>query len=304
MDRLRSMRVFVRAALEGSLSAAARHLGMSAAMATKHVNTLEAQLGVKLFHRTTRRLSLTEAGSHYLEACQRILPEIDEAEAAAASQRVKATGLLRMNLPLSFGTRFIAPLIPAFSRRHPEVRIELGLSDAELDVVAGNWDLAVRIGRLPDSPLQVRRLGDSPMLVCASPDYLARRGLPRRVADLSQHNCLSYTLSAMQERKHWAFGLGGEHLVRVSGDLMANNGDALVAAAVRGQGIIYQPQFIVGEAVARGELHVLRLDKPPVELGGIHVLYPPDRRPPAKVRAMIDYLVDEFARGAPAGSSL
>src|SRR5690606_17816119 len=155
----------------------------------------------KLFHRTTRRLRLTEAGSNYLEACQRILPEIDEAEAAASSQRVKATGLLRMNLPLSFGERFIAPLIPEFSRRHPEVKVELGLSDAQLDLIAGGWDLAIRIGHLADSSLQGRRLADSVMLVCAAPAYLDRRGVPRRVAELSQHNCLSYTLSAAQNGK-------------------------------------------------------------------------------------------------------
>ena len=299
MDRVTSMRVFVRAATDGSLSSAARHLGMSPAMATKHTNALEARLGVKLFHRTTRRLSLTEAGNNYLEACQRILPEIDEAEAAAASQRVKATGLLRMNLPLSFGNRFIAPLIPEFSRRHPEVNIELGLSDAELDLLAGNWDLAVRIGHLADSPLQARHLGDSAMRVCAAPAYLDQRGVPRRVAELTQHNCLSYTLSARQGRQQWAFGADGEHRVPVQGNLTANNGDALLAAAVRGQGIVYQPHFIVGEAVARGELVVLALDKPPVQLGGIHVLYPPDRRPPAKVRVMIDYLAEVFSRESP-----
>lgn len=299
MDRITSMRVFLRAASDGSLSAAARQLDMSAAMATKHVNALEARLGVKLFHRTTRQLSLTEAGSNYLEACQRILPEIDEAEAIAASQRVKASGLLRMNVPLSFGSRFIAPLLPAFSRLHPEVNIELGLSDAELDLIAGSWDLAVRIGRLADSPLQVRRLGDSPMLVCASPDYLDRHGIPDRVADLTRHNCLSYTLSAMQGRKHWFFGPGGEYRVPVNGNLIANNGDALLAAAVHGQGIIYQPRFIVGEAIERGELVALELDKPPMELGGIHVLYPPDRRPPAKVRVMIDYLAEVFAQKPP-----
>ncbi|MGY1424307.1 LysR family transcriptional regulator [Lysobacter sp. A289] len=296
MDRVTSMRVFVRAAGVGSLSAAARHLGMSPAMATKHVNALEARLGVKLFHRTTRRLSLTEAGSNYLEACQRILPEIDEAEAAAASQRIKATGLLRMNVPLSFGSRFIAPLMPEFSRLHPEVRVELGLSDAQLDLIADSWDLAVRIGRLADSPLQARRLGDAAMLVCAAPDYLDRRGVPRRVAELAQHNCLSYTLSAMQDSKQWAFGAHGEFRVPVGGDLLANNGDALLAAAVGGQGIIYQPDFIVGEALERGNLVVLELDKPVVELGGIHVLYPPDRRPPAKVRVMIDYLAEAFAK--------
>jgi len=299
VDRITSMRVFVRAAADGSLSAAARHLGMSPAMATKHVNALEARLGVKLFHRSTRRLSLTEAGGNYLEACQRILPDIDEAEAAAASQRVKASGLLRMNVPLSFGTRFVAPLIPAFSRRHPEVRVELGLSDAHLDLIAGSWDLAIRVGRLADSPLQARRLGDSAMLVCAAPAYLDRRGVPRRVAELVQHNCLSYTLSALQDGKHWAFGAQGEHRVPVGGDLLANNGDALLAAALGGQGIIYQPHFIVGDALKRGALVALELDRPVVELGGIHVLYPPDRRPPAKVRVMIDYLGEAFARDPP-----
>lgn len=293
------MRVFVRAASTGSLSAAARHLAMSPAMATKHVNALEARLGVKLFHRTTRQLSLTEAGANYLEACQRILSDIDEAEAAAASQRIKATGRLRMNVPLSFGSRYVAPLIPEFSRAHPEVTVELGLSDAQLDLISGNWDLAVRIGRLADSTLQARRLGDSAMLVCAAPAYLDRRGVPRKVSELAQHNCLSYTLSDRQNRKTWAFGAQGEHQVPVSGDLLANNGDALLAAAVGGQGIIYQPHFIVGDALARGELVALELDKPVAELGGIHVLYPPDRRPPAKVRVMIDYLAEVFARSPP-----
>ncbi|NLY57328.1 MAG: LysR family transcriptional regulator, partial [Gammaproteobacteria bacterium] len=238
VDRITSMRVFVRAASAGSLSAAGRHLGMSPAMATKHVNALEARLGVKLFHRTTRQLSLTEAGSDYLEACQRILPEIDEAEAAAASQRVKASGLLRMNVPLSFGIRYVAPLIAEFSHQHPEVRVELGLSDANLDLIDGSWDLAIRIGRLADSPLQTRQLGDSCMKVCAAPDYLDRRGVPRTVGELAQHNCLSYTLSAMQDSSQWAFGRDGEFRVPINGDLLANNGDALLAAAVAGQGII------------------------------------------------------------------
>ena len=299
MDRITSMRVFVRAASAGSLSAAGRHLGMSPAMATKHVNALEARLGVKLFHRTTRQLSLTEAGSDYLEACQRILPEIDEAEAAATSQRIKASGLLRMNVPLSFGIRYVAPLIAEFSHQHPEVRVELGLSDANLDLIDGSWDLAIRIGRLADSPLQTRQLGDSCMKVCAAPDYLDRRGVPRTVGELAQHNCLSYTLSAMQDSSQWAFGRDGEFRVPINGDLLANNGDALLAAAVAGQGIIYQPHFIVCDALKQGQLVELELDRPVVRLGGIHVLYPPDRRPPAKVRVMIDYLAEVFERAPP-----
>ncbi len=290
MDRITSMRVFTRAVADGSLSAAARHLGMSPAMAAKHVNALEARLGVKLLRRTTRRLSLTEAGSNYLEACQRILPEIDEAEAAAASQRIKATGLLRLNLPLAFGVRFVAPLLPEFARRHPEVKVELGLSDAQLDLIAGNWDLAIRIGQLADSPLHSRKLGDSVLRVCAAPAYLDRRGVPRRVAELIQHNCLSYTLSSMQNGKFWAFGKKGDIRVAINGDMVANNGDALLAAALGGQGIIYQPDFIVGDAIRAGTLVALQLDKPVADVGGIHVLYPPERRPPAKVRVMIDYL--------------
>nr|WP_250131958.1 LysR family transcriptional regulator [Stutzerimonas nitrititolerans] len=290
------MRIFVRAVSAGSLSAAGRHLGISPAMATKHVDALESHLGVKLLHRTTRRLSLTEAGSDYLEACLRILPEIEEAEASAASQRVEARGLLRMNVPLTFGSRYIAPLVPAFSQRHPAVRVELGLNDSQVDLIDGGWDMAVRIGRLADSTLQARRLADCPLVVCAAPAYLDERGVPRKVADLAQHNCLSYTLS---QSKDWAFGRDGNARVTVSGDLLANNGSALVAAAVGGQGIIYQPQFIVAGALRRGELVVLELDKPAMDVGGIHLLYPPDRRPPAKVRVMADYLVESFKDEVP-----
>ena len=296
LDRVTGMRVFVRTASAGSLSAIARQLDMSPAMATKHVDALEAHLGVKLLHRTTRRLSLTEAGRDYLEACQRILPEIDEAEASAASQRVEARGLLRMNVPLSFGSRFIAPLLPDFSHRHPALKIELGLTDRVVDLIDGGWDLAIRIGRLSDSPLQARKLGECSEVVCAAPGYLDRRGVPLRVAELAQHNCLGYTLSSWAGGKEWAFGRDGSVRVAINGDLSANNGDALLAAAVAGQGLIYQPSFIVADALQRGELVALQLDHPTYALGGIHAVYPPDRRPPAKVRVMIDYLVEAFGQ--------
>lgn len=294
------MRVFVRAVSTGSLSGAGRQLDLSPAMATKYLDALEAHLGVKLLHRTTRRLSLTQAGSEYLEACLRILPEIDEAEAGAASQRIEARGLLRMNIPLSFGVRFIAPLLPAFSQRHPALKVELGLSDGVVDLLDGGWDMAIRIGRLADSPLQARKLGDCAESVCAAPSYLDRRGVPRRVADLAQHNCLGYTLSSWAGGKVWAFGRDGSTRITVHGDLMANNGEALLAAAVGGQGVIYQPDFIVSDAVRRGELVVLELDLPTYALEGIFAVYPPDRRPPAKVRVMIDYLAECLASSATA----
>lgn len=299
LDRITSMRVFVRAASVGSLSGASRQLDISPAMATKHVDALERRLGVKLFHRSTRRLSLTEAGSDYLEACQRILPDIDEAEASVASQRIEATGLLRMNVPLSFGVGFIAPLMSQFSQRHPAVRVELGLTDSHVDLLDDGWDLAVRIGKLEDSPLQARRLADCPLQVCAAPSYLDARGIPRRVAELAQHNCLGYSLSSRVGAKRWAFGHAGDISVAISGDLVANNGTALLAAAIGGQGVIYQPQFIVAHALRSGALVALELDHPCVTLGGIYAVYPPDRRPPAKVRAMIDFLVQAFAGEPP-----
>lgn len=298
LDRFTGMRVFIQAANLASLSAAGRALGISAAMATKHVDALEARLGVRLLHRTTRRLTLTDAGTDYLAASRRILQELDEAESEVAAQRTEAVGRLRMNLPLSFGTRFIAPLLPEFSRRYPHVEVELGMSDAQQDLIEGGWDMAIRIGHLADSALKARRLGHCPMQVCAAPGYLARHGTPRRVAELSAHNCMSYTLSALQGRGSWAFGHGGEIQVPVQGNLKANNGDALLAAAVGGQGVIYQPDFIVAEALASGALVALQLDQPALDLGGLHVLFPPDRRPPAKVRAMIDYLVAAFSPAA------
>lgn len=294
MDRLTGMQVFARAVAAGSLSAAARELDMSAAVATKHLDALEAHLGVMLLHRTTRRLSLTEVGSEYLEACQRLLPEIEEAEAAAASQRVEVKGLLRISMPLSFGSRYIVPLIPAFSQRHPALRIELGLNDSVVDLLDGGWDMAIRIGRLGDSPLRARKLGDCRELVCAAPAYLDRRGVPRKVEELKHHNCLGYTLSSWGRGREWAFGTDGQIRIPVDGDLAANNGEALLAAAMAGQGLIYQPWFIVADAVRQGALLPVELDHPTHALGGIHAVYPPDRRPPAKVRAMLDYLIELF----------
>ena len=294
MDRITSLRVFARAAAVGSLSAAARQFDMSPAMAAKHVNALEARLGVTLLHRSTRRLALTDAGASYLDAVQRILAELDEADAAATSQRRLATGLLRLNAPQVYGLRHIAPLLPAFSQAHPAVTLELGLSDAVVDLVAQRWDLAVRIGAMHDDSLQARRLGDCQLVLCAAPAYLEARGVPRRVADLAQHNCLGYTLSSTNGPAQWCFGEGGRVRQKVQGNLRANSGEALLAAALGGQGLIYEPSFIVGEAVARGALQALALEQPARDLGGIHVVWPAARHTPAKVRAMIDFLVQRL----------
>jgi DNA-binding transcriptional LysR family regulator len=294
-DRLTGLEVFAKVATTGSLSAAARSLAMSQTMATKHVAALEEHLGVKLFHRSTRRLSLTEAGRHYLDSAERILAELEAADSAVSADRFEPRGTLRVNAPVSLGARQIAPLVDEFTRRHPHVSVELGLNDRLVDLADEGWDLAVRIGTLENSSLLARKLAPCRTVVAASPAYLQARGTPKKAADLSKHNCLGYTLSRTAGVDRWPFGVKGETVVPISGNMRANNGDALRAAAVAGQGIVYQPTFIVADDLRAGTLTAIELDVPTFEFAGIYAVYLPERNPAAKVRAFIDFLVERFA---------
>ncbi|MBM6596753.1 LysR family transcriptional regulator [Microvirga pudoricolor] len=293
LDRVTGMQVFSRAAGLGSLSAAGRALHMSQTMVTKHIGALEERLGVKLLHRSTRRLTLTEAGRTYLQACERILAEIEEAEASAGLDRVEPRGRLRLNVPLTFGFREIAPALAEFSRLYPAVSVELGLNDRIVDLMEEGWDLAIRIAKLKDSSLVARRIAPCRTVVCASRDYLKERGIPRKLEDLERHNCLGYTLGTTIGADHWGFGRDGETMVRVSGNLRANNGDALLSAAIAGQGLIYQPTFLVGDALRGGALIRVLARQPTYELG-IHAVLPSGRQAPAKVRAFMDFLHRRF----------
>ncbi len=295
LDRLTGMQVFASVAVSGSLSAAARTLGMSQTMATKHVAALEARLGVKLLHRTTRRLTLTEAGRTYLDAVERILGEVNDADAEAAAGAVEVRGTLRLNAPVSFGVREIAPLIPRFLQNHSGMTIDLGLNDRRVDLLEEGWDLAVRIGAMEDSSIIARKLAPCRTVVCAAPAYLEEKGTPQTVGELTVHNCLGYTLSQSVGAGRWRFGNDKKISVPVSGSLKANNGDALVAAAIAGQGVVCQPTFLVAREIAEGLLVPIRLDHNPAPLDGIFAVYPPDRRPPAKVRSFIDFLAGSFA---------
>jgi DNA-binding transcriptional LysR family regulator len=298
LDRLTGLEVFSKVATSGSLSSAARAMGMSQTMVTKHIAALEARLGIKLFHRTTRRLSITEAGRSYLESSGRILQEIEAADAAIAADRIEPRGLLRLNAPVSFGTLQIAPLLPEFSARYPLVTVELGLNDRLVDLAEEGWDLAIRIGTLSSSSLIARRIAPCRILVCAAPSYLKARGIPRTVASLAEHNCLGYTLS-QRPAYQWVFGARADVSVKVSGNLRANNGDALRAAAIAGQGVIHQPSFIVADDIRAGTLVALTLDQPTVDLGGIYAVFLPVRHPPAKVRAFIDFIAARFTPEPP-----
>jgi DNA-binding transcriptional LysR family regulator len=294
LDRVTGMQVFSRVVALGSLSAAARALGMSQTMATKHLAALEDRLGVKLMHRTTRRLSLTETGRDYLESVERILADIDEADAEAGRERFDVRGTLRLNAPVSFGIRELAPILPDFSKRHPDLTIDLGLNDRQVDLIEEGWDLVVRIGSLADSSMVARRISSCRTVVCAAPAYLGRQGTPKTIADLAHHDCLGYTLSTTVGADRWTFGQKSKATVAVRGSLRANNGDALVAAAIAGQGITYQPTFLVAREIRAGLLVPVMLDHEPVELDGIFAVFPSARRPSAKVRAAVDFFVERL----------
>ncbi|MGD9767774.1 MAG: LysR substrate-binding domain-containing protein [Pseudolabrys sp.] len=298
LDRVTGMQVFVRVVSLGSFSAAARSLGLSQTMVTKHIAALEERLGVTLLHRTTRRLNLTEAGRRYLQSSERILAEIEEAETLAVADRVEPRGTLRINVPLAFGMREIAPILPRFAARHPKLTVDLGLADRMVDLIEERWDLAIRIGRMADSSLVARKLAPLRLMVCASPAYLQEHGTPKTVDDLRRHSCLGYTLSAATSADRWLFGKDGKMSVPISGRFRADNGDALRLAALEGLGLIYQPTFLLADDLRAGRLRAVTLDKPSVTFDGVFAVYPAERHPPAKVRACIDFLVEAF-RGEP-----
>jgi DNA-binding transcriptional LysR family regulator len=299
LDRVMSMEVFAKVAAVGSLSGAARALGMSQTMATKHMGALEDRLGVKLLHRTTRKITLSETGKRYLESVERILSELAEADAEATAERVEVAGTLRVNAPVSFGVREIVPRLGELAGRHPGLTVDLGLSDRVVDLVEEGWDVAIRIGRIEEESLIAKKLGRCRLLVAASPDYLKARGIPSTTAELAEHDCLGYTLSASLGPTRWQFGVDGSVSVAVRGSLQANNGDALLAASLAGQGIIYQPTFLIGDDVRAGRLTPLTLDHATMELPGVFAIYASNRRPPAKVRAFIDFLVGTFGPQPP-----
>ena len=210
LDRFTGMQVLARVAALGSFSAAARALGISQTMATKHIDAIEDRLGARLFHRTTRRLTLTEAGQGYLQAAERILAEIEEAEGAAAAAVTEPRGTLRLNLPLAFGLRQAVPAIADFAGLYPALTIDIGLTDRFIDLVEEGWDLALRIGQLRDSSLVARKLAPIRTVLCAAPAYLERHGRPATLADLAGHNCLGYTLPTPASAERWRFGRDGD----------------------------------------------------------------------------------------------
>lgn len=292
IDTLTGMAVFARVVECGGFSAAARSLGLSKSAVSKQVAALEERLGARLLHRTTRRMSLTEPGAAFLDACRLVLAEAEAAEAAVGALQAEPRGVLRVNAPMTFGTMHLSAAIPDFLARYPMLSVDLVLNDRFVDLVEEGFDVAVRIGELADSSLMVRRLAPMRRVLVASKAYLDAHGRPRTLADLSRFDCLSYAYSSTADE--WRFdGPAGEESVRVKGRLRANNGEALKAAAMAGMGIISAPTFIVGPELMAGRLERV-LPAYEWRRAAIHAVWPPGRQPAPKVRAIVDFLARRF----------
>ena len=293
MDKLTSMLVFSKVAKAGSFAAAAKELGLSRAMATKHVMQLENGLGIRLLNRTTRNLNLTEVGSVYLERCLQILDDMEEMELAVTRLQTEPRGILKVSATPFFGSYHLAPAIGAYMEMYPDVQVDLTLQSNYADLIEEGFDLAIHLDELQDSSLIARSLGTSQRVVCGSPAYFKKHGVPASPEELKNHNCLIN--QSLTPRDHWQFNSpGGETIVvKVNGSLHANVADALRIAALSGLGLVILPTYMVGQDIRKKRLQAVLTDYVPAPLE-IHAVYPHRKHLSAKVRTFVDFLHDRF----------
>jgi DNA-binding transcriptional LysR family regulator len=292
MDKLQEMQSFVAVAEAGSFVGAADSIGLSKAALSRHVAELEERLGVRLMQRTTRRLSLTEEGQRFLVRSKELLAAIEEAEAEVSSTSAEPSGLLRVNAGLTFGTRHLASLWGPFLERYPKVALEVTLTDRIVDLVEEGYDLAVRITNLPSSGLVSRTLASTRMVLCASPRYVAEHGAPMQPSDLLEHQVIAYSYFATRDEWHFT-GPRGDESVRIRPRMHSNNGDTCRAVALEHQGVVLQPDFLVGDDLRRGTLVELMPEFRANSIG-IHAVFPSRKHLPLKVRRLVDFLVEAF----------
>ncbi|MDT8452841.1 MAG: LysR family transcriptional regulator [Gammaproteobacteria bacterium] len=291
-----ALKAFVTVVEAGSFNRAANQLGASAAAVSRRISGLENSLGVKLLNRTTRQLDLTESGKQFYDDAVNIFELLAEAEEKLQTGHQTIRGRLRIAAPLSFGIGQLAPILPDFMKRHPDLKVQLQLEDRLTDLVAEGVDVAIRIsGSLKDSTLVATRLASIPMVFCASPDYLKQHGEPKKAAELSQHNCLHYSLISMKE--NWRFAMDDEtHDLEIHSPFSSNNGDVLREAAIQGLGLILSPTFIVEDALQDGRLKAI-LSKYRPKPYGLYAVRPSRRFTPVKVTALIKFLKEQFDDG-------
>ena len=291
---LEAWAVFAKVAETGSFARAAIELGLSKATVSKAVCRLEARIGTSLLNRTSRRLSLTEIGRAASASAKRMLAEAEAAEADALAQGTMPRGLVRIAAPMSFGIVHVAPALPDFLRAYPEISIDLHMGDELVDLIAGGFDLALRIAALVDSTLRTRQLCQVRRVLVGSPDYFGRRGRPLHPRELLNHDCLGYTYLPTPDRWHFAHTSGEQVAIEPVGPLRANNADALRPALLSGMGIAAQPEFMLWEDLAAGRLEIIMPDwsLPPIAL---NIVTPPGKLRPARVAAVIQFLVHRLS---------
>jgi DNA-binding transcriptional LysR family regulator len=287
LRNISGMLIFSQVVEEGSFSAAARRLGLSKASVSREISALERRLGAQLLRRTTRQMSLTEIGDAFHERCRRVLEEAEAAELSVSRLQAAPRGVIRLAVPMSFGHLQVAPRLPGFLARHPNVTVDMDATDRVIDLVHEKMDLSVRIRRPREGSYVLRKLCPIRALLCASPAYLAARGTPSQPSDLLEHNCLSYH----GPTETWPFSTGES--IETSGNLCADNADALRRAALAGLGMVYLPTFVVGEDVRAGRLVALLTPHTHVQ-SSAYAVYPESRHISPKVRAMLDWLVEEL----------
>jgi len=299
MDRVGDLSLFLRVLDLGSISAAARSLDLSVAVASQRLKRLERDLGVRLLHRTTRQLHATPEGAALAEQGRALVEDLEALTGGLRQAATEVAGTLRVTLPASFGRQYISPLLPEFLARYPRVKLSVNLNDQMLDLVGSGFDLGIRVGALGDSGLVARQLAVNRRVLCASPDYLRRHGTPRTPADLSAHDCL--LLVGSQGRQDvWRFGdgRGGEIAQRVDGRFESNLGELLRDAVVAGLGIAMHSVWHVHEELRTGRLQVL-LPEYPLAATGIHAVMPQRRLVPPRVRAFVDFLAERLGDHPP-----
>jgi DNA-binding transcriptional LysR family regulator len=294
VDRFSAIQVFAQVVESGSFAKAAERLGLSTSAASRHVAELEAHLQTRLLNRTTRRVTLTEPGRAFYERAVQLLADLAEAEQEAARAAVVPRGTIRLTTSVNFGVRQVAPAIADFTARHREVAFDVSISERIVDLVEEGFDLAIRIGSPGSENLVARKLGETRLVLCAAPSYLAAHGTPQVPEDLARHDCFTYEYLA--PRNVWRFrdAAGAERAVRVAGRLHSNNGDLLAEAAARGGGIAFEPAFIVGPEVRAGRLVRLLEGFVPPPLP-IYAVYPSRKHLSAKVRLFVEFLAERFA---------
>lgn len=294
MDRLRSLTAFIAVVECGSFVQAARRTHTSNAAISRYIQELETYLGVRLLQRSTRKIALTDVGRDYYQRIKQILTDLDDADSTVGANNSSLSGTIRINAPLSFGTRYLAPLWGEFMEQHPSISLDVELTDRRVDLLEEGIDLAIRIGKLADSSLVSRRLATCHSILCAAPSYIAQHGQPQTPEDLSQHQIISFATAANADAWHFYSPSGEEKIINVKPRMHTNNGDTIRAVVLAGQGIALQPTFIVAGDIQAGNL-VTFLPNWSGPTFGIHALYPSRKHLSLKVKTLIDYLTQQLA---------